>query len=231
MGGRQGSCDWLDGSRRCCHHCCQYRRTVLPLRHELEPAGHSAIVPPVPDADHSSRTRRLRPASARFADCFDALVPPVSNCRVQSTRPADVISADPRAVSSRVAWLTVVVLLAAALMGAILVAVHYRDEAAAVRRQFRSARVPVPPSAVSPVLSSSTAALPSAGPLAGQVTAFVAGSSSGLAQVMVTGRITGGRPPSPDQVVGGGRPRGGPPPPSAPGLPPPRRAGGLSRHP
>ncbi len=114
-----------------------------------------------------------------------------------------MISADPRAVSSRVAWLTVVVLLAAALMGAILVAVHYRDEAAAVRRQFRSARVPVPPSAVSPVLSSSTAALPSAGPLAGQVTAFVAGSSSGLAQVMVTGRITGGRPHSRYELLGG----------------------------
>jgi hypothetical protein len=61
----------------------------------------------------SSHRRRL----------FDGLVPPVSKCPVQSTRPVDVISADPRTIPFRVAWLTAVtVLLAAALTGAILIA-------------------------------------------------------------------------------------------------------------
>jgi hypothetical protein len=95
------------------------------------------------------------------------------------------------------------VLLAAALTGAILLAVHYRGEAAALRRQLRSTRVPVPRGVVGPALSSSTTALPSAGLLAGQVTAFVARSSSGLAQIVVTGQITGGRPHSRYELVGG----------------------------
>ena len=49
-----------------------------------------------------------------------------------------MISADPRTISSRVAWVMVVALLAAALAGAITAAVHYRGEVAALRRELRS---------------------------------------------------------------------------------------------
>jgi hypothetical protein len=114
-----------------------------------------------------------------------------------------MISAGPRKVSSRVAWLTAVVLLAAALTGAILVAVHYRGEAAAAHRQLRSAGAPVPPRPAPPTLSSDTTALPSSGTLTGEVTVFAARSSAGLAQVIVTARISVGRPHSRYELFGG----------------------------
>ncbi len=117
--------------------------------------------------------------------------------------PADVISAGPQRVSSRVAWLTAVVLLAAALTGTIIVAVHYRGEAAAAHRQLRSARASVPPRPAPPTLSSDTTALPPSGTLTGEVTVFAARSSAGLAQVIVTARITGGRPHSQYELFGG----------------------------
>jgi hypothetical protein len=118
-------------------------------------------------------------------------------------QPADVISAGPRKVSPRVAWLTAVVLLAAALTGAIIVAVHYRGEAAAAHRQLRSARAPAPARSAPPALSSDTTALPSSGTLTGEVTVFAARSSAGLAQVIVTARISGGRPQSQYELFGG----------------------------
>jgi hypothetical protein len=102
-----------------------------------------------------------------------------------------------------VALLTAVVLLAAALTAAIIVTVHYRDEAAAARRQLGSVRAAVPPSPGPLTLSRSTAALHSAGPLAGEVTAFAVRSSAGLAQIIVTARITGGRPHSRYELIGG----------------------------
>jgi hypothetical protein len=101
-----------------------------------------------------------------------------------------------------VTWLTAVALLAAALTGAIILAGHYRGEAAAAHRQLRSARAPVPPRPA-PVLSSDTAALPPSGTLTGEVTVFAARSSAGMAQVIVTARITGGRPDSPYELFGG----------------------------
>ncbi len=122
---------------------------------------------------------------------------------MRPAQPADVISAGPRTFSSRVAWLTAVVLLAAALTGAIIVAVHYRGEAAAAHRQLRSARVPVPPRTAPPKLSSGTTALPSSGALAGEVTVFAVRSSAGRAQVIVTARISGGRPQSQYELFGG----------------------------
>src|SRR5712692_602590 len=108
---------------------------------------------------------------------------------MRPAQPADVISAGPRRVSSRVVWLTAVVLLAAALTGAIIVAVHYRGEVTAAQRQLRSARAPVPPRLAPPALSSDTTALPSSGSLTGEVTVFAARSSGGLAQVIVTAGI------------------------------------------
>jgi hypothetical protein len=117
---------------------------------------------------------------------FDGLVPPVSNCPVQPTGTA------------------VTVLLAAALSGAILIAMHYRGEAASLRRQLPADRAAVPASIGSLALSSSTTTLPAAGPLAGQVTAFAVRSSARLAQIIVTARITGGRPQSSYELYGAG---------------------------
>ena len=122
---------------------------------------------------------------------------------MRPAQPADVISAGPRRVSSRAAWLTAVVLLAAALSGAIIVAVHYRGEAAAAHRQLRSARAPVPPRPAPPTLSSDTTALRPSGSLTGEVTVFAARSSAGLAQVIVTAWISGGRPHSQYELFGG----------------------------
>jgi hypothetical protein len=90
------------------------------------------------------------------------------------------------------------------LAAAITIAVHYCSEAAALRRHLHSARAPgAPPSAAAPRLSSSTTALPSSGTLAGEVTAVTARSSAGLAEVIVTARITGGRPHSSYELLGG----------------------------
>jgi len=102
-----------------------------------------------------------------------------------------------------VVWLTAVVLLAAALTGTIIVAVHYRGEAAALRRQLRSTRAPVPSRPAPPTLSRDTTALPSSGTLTGEVTVFAVRSSAGLAQVIVTARISGGRPHARYELSGG----------------------------
>lgn len=101
------------------------------------------------------------------------------------------------------AWLTAVVLLAAALTGASILAVHYRGEVAAAHRQLRSVRAPVPLRPAPPTLSSDTTALPSPSTLTGEVTVFAARSSAGLAQVIVTARISGGRPDSQYELFGG----------------------------
>jgi hypothetical protein len=158
-----------------------------------------------------AHVRPRRPVLARmwhdrpgFAGCFDGLLQPVSNCHVQPTRPADIIFADPRTFSRRVAWPMTVVLVATALIAAILVAVHYRGEAASVRRQLHSNGTPVPVSTGSLALSSTTVALPAPGPLAGQVTVFAVRSSARQAQIIVTARITGGRPHSRYELFGAG---------------------------
>jgi len=121
-------------------------------------------------------------------------VSPVSNCYVKS-QPVDVISADPRTISSRVAWtMAVVALLAAALAGAITVAVHYRGEVASLRRQLHSVPASHPPSTVPLMLSSRTVALPSYGALNGAVTVVSAKFSGGLARIVLSAHISGGRP-------------------------------------
>lgn len=92
----------------------------------------------------------------------------------------------------------------AAVAGAITVAVHYRSEAAALRRHLHSVRAPVaPPSAAPPRLSSSTTALPASGTLAGEVTVVTARFSARLAEVVVTARISGGLPHSSYMLFGG----------------------------
>jgi hypothetical protein len=108
--------------------------------------------------------------------------------------PTDVISADPRRVALRPGWGLAVVLLVAALAAAVVLTLHYRDQATAAHRQLQSVTGPAPAGIASLLLSTSTAMLPGAPPLSGEVTAFVVRSSSGVARVVVTARITGGGP-------------------------------------
>jgi hypothetical protein len=117
--------------------------------------------------------------------------------------PADVISSGPRTVSPRAAWLTAVVLLAAALTGAIIAAVHYHAEASAARQQSRPPSQPGPPRPVRLILSSGTTTLPPSGTLTGEVTVFAARSSASRAHVIVTAQIRGGRPHAQYQLFGG----------------------------
>jgi hypothetical protein len=111
--------------------------------------------------------------------------------------PADVIAADPRPFALRPGWGLAVALLVAALAAAVVVTLHYRDEATAAHRQLQSVTRPAL------LLSTSTAMLPGAPPLSGEVTAFAVRSSSGLARVMVTARITGGEPGVRYELLGG----------------------------
>jgi hypothetical protein len=122
----------------------------------------------------------------------------------QSRSPVDVISAEPRPVSSRAVWLTALVVLVAALAGAFVVAARHHRDAAAPREKLSVASAPGRPRAASAALSVSTARLPrSAGPLAGAVTVFAVHAVPGLAQVSVTARITGGRPDAGYELSGG----------------------------
>ncbi|MGH3400052.1 MAG: hypothetical protein ACRDPO_35765 [Streptosporangiaceae bacterium] len=115
----------------------------------------------------------------------------------------DVISADPRSISGPAAALTAIVLLAAALAGAITVAVHYRGEAAALRhRQARPVTATAAPATGPLTLSSGTVALPSSGALNGEVTVFSARTSGRQAQIMPSAQISGARPHTRYELIG-----------------------------
>jgi hypothetical protein len=126
----------------------------------------------------------------------------IDNCLVRPTQPADVISASPRTIRPWVAWLAVVVLLAVALIGVLVVALHYRQEAAGLHRQLRPVPVHVSPRSHLMTISSDTVVLPVSGRLAGEVTVFAVRSDS-RARVVVTARITGGRPDAQYELFGG----------------------------
>ncbi|MGI8447627.1 MAG: hypothetical protein ACR2MP_10710 [Streptosporangiaceae bacterium] len=114
----------------------------------------------------------------------------------------DVIFARPRTISSRVAWLMAVGLLAASLAAAITAAFHYRDEAAALqRRPVRSVPAARLPGTAPPALATATIMLPSSRAVRGEVTVFSA-SSGRLAQIMVSAQITGGRPHTRYELIG-----------------------------
>jgi hypothetical protein len=117
--------------------------------------------------------------------------------------PADVISADPGSGVLRPAWRLVLALLAVALAVAVVTTLHYRDEATAAHRQLQSATRPAQAGIASLLLSTSTAVLPGAPPLSGEVTAFAVRSSAGLARVVVTVQLTGGRPDVRYELFGG----------------------------
>jgi hypothetical protein len=103
----------------------------------------------------------------------------------------------------RPVWGLVVAVLVAALAAAVVMTLHYRDQAAAAHRQLQSVTGPAQAGMASLLLSTSAAVLPGAPPLSGEVTAFAVRSSSGLARVVVTARITGGRPDVRYELFGG----------------------------
>jgi len=107
--------------------------------------------------------------------------------------PADMISAEPRTLSSWVSWALVAV-LAAALAVAIAVAVHYHAEVAALRQHPRPVPASRPPGTGPLTLSSRTVTLPSYGTLNSTVTIASARFSGGLEHIVVSAHITGGRP-------------------------------------
>jgi hypothetical protein len=108
----------------------------------------------------------------------------------------------PSTGTNRIAW-AVVALLSAALAIAIIVAVHYRGEVTAARQQSRAARAHGGSHHARLMLSGDTVALPSSGMLTGEVTVVAVRSSARLAQVIVTARISGGRPHSQYELSGG----------------------------
>ena len=127
----------------------------------------------------------------------------VSNYSVKPQQPDDVISANPRTISRPTASLIVIVVLAAALTGAITVAVHYRGQAAALHHRPARSVTATPPPATEPVmLASGTVALPSSRTLKGEVTVFSARTSGRLAQIMLSAQISGGRPHTRYELIG-----------------------------
>jgi hypothetical protein len=108
--------------------------------------------------------------------------------------PIGGISRDRQSSFLRAVWVAAVTLLAVALAGAIVVAVHYRSEVATLRRQLLTA-AGHHRGRVGPVtLSSTTVKLPSRGTLHGGVTVFSAKSASGLTRIVLSVHLRGGRP-------------------------------------
>jgi hypothetical protein len=129
--------------------------------------------------------------------------PLASNYSVKPLEPDDVIAANPRVISGSAALVTAVAVLAAALAGAIIVALHYRAEAAALRRRPVRSIIVAPTPGTGPLtLASGTAALPSHKSLDGEVTVFSARSSGKHAQILLSGQISGGRPRTRYAVIG-----------------------------
>ena len=89
-----------------------------------------------------------------------------------------------------------------ALIGVLVVALHYRQEAAGLHRQLRPVPGRVSPRSPLMTISSDTVLLPVSGRLAGEVTVFAVRSDS-RARVVVTARITGGRPDAQYELSGG----------------------------
>jgi hypothetical protein len=118
--------------------------------------------------------------------------------------PVDIISAEPRTISSRVAWMLAVALLVAVavLAVAIAVAVHHRAGVAALHRHPHPVAASLPLSTAPLTPSSKTVTLPSYGALNGAVTVVSAKFSAGLEQIMLSAHISGGRPHTGYALIG-----------------------------
>src|SRR5215475_7005891 len=126
------------------------RPTMVILFRAAWPSCHSPVLPEDPWATTPMTTDWRRPGAswARPARRRSRSSGPSccwinrrgypragAGMRMKPVQPADIISAAPRKLPSWAAWLAVVMLLAAALARSITVAVHYRDEVLALRRQ------------------------------------------------------------------------------------------------
>jgi hypothetical protein len=130
---------------------------------------------------------------------FDLRVAPLSNGLVEP-QPTDVIGAEPRVVPRRWPWATAVVVLAVALAAAITTAIHYRAAAGRYRVHAATAAGSHGPGPL--MLSARTVAIPSSGPLTGEITVFSVRPAHGPAQVMLWGQISGGSPHKRYALVG-----------------------------
>ena len=92
-----------------------------------------------------------------------------------------------------IAWGIAIALLAAALAGAITVAVHYRSEVATLKRRLPVATGRHFPSAGPVTLATTAVRLPSRGTLSAGVTILTAKSARGLAQIELSVHISGAR--------------------------------------
>jgi hypothetical protein len=95
---------------------------------------------------------------------------------------------------SPAAWVVAVTLLAAALAGAITVAVHYQGKAETLQRRLSAATGRHSPRAMPLTLTSKALRLPARGTLSGGVTILAATSASGLMQIQPSAHISGARP-------------------------------------
>lgn len=109
-------------------------------------------------------------------------------------QPGDTNPRDRRTIPTPAAWVVAVTLLAAALAGAITVAVHYRGKAATLQGQLSAATGRHSPRAVPLTLTSTALRLPARGTLSGGVTILAATSTSGLMQIEPSAHIRGARP-------------------------------------
>lgn len=114
----------------------------------------------------------------------------------------DVISADPRPVSPRAARALVCALLTAALAGGFVIVSHDHGRTAALRRHPRPLPSPLPAPTVPATRSSRTLALRSQGTLKSVVRVVSARYSSGLEWIMVSARISHGRPRTDYTLIG-----------------------------
>lgn len=112
----------------------------------------------------------------------------------------DTIAAGPRWISGRAARMISTGAVLVALAVAVLAAVHYHGEAAALRRQLHATLVPRPALISVPRVSSAVYPLPAGGPVTGEVTVFFVQSAP--ARVALAARISGGRPHTRYNLVG-----------------------------
>jgi hypothetical protein len=113
----------------------------------------------------------------------------------------DVISSQPHTPSNRSTWAAVAV-LAAALIAALVAAVHYHDQATSLQHQLSRVQGRTPSAGTAPVVSAASGlpvadtrvVLLGSSSLTAQVTFAAASSPAGQAYLTVTAHISGGRP-------------------------------------
>lgn len=128
---------------------------------------------------------------------FDYTGTAIASSPMSSDQP-DVISSQPHTLSNRSSW-AAVVLLAAAFIAALVVAVHYHDQAASLQHQLnrvqgRTPTEPVVSSASGLPVTDTRVVLLGPNSLTAQVTFAAASSPARQAYLTMTAHISGARP-------------------------------------